>query len=61
MHFLRDHHPARRGEDRRAGLGLEVQPGVQRRMAGERVDAPAEGRTQCAPVTGCCVGSIIVC
>ena len=29
MHFLRHHHAAGGGQDRRAGFGLEIQPGVQ--------------------------------
>ena len=42
MNFLRHHDAAGGGQDGRARVGLEVQPGVQRASAGERIDAPAE-------------------
>ncbi len=42
--FLRHDHAAGSGQDGRAGVRLEVQPRVQGRLAGEGIDAPAEGR-----------------
>lgn len=60
MKLLRYHHATGSRDDGRSRKGREVQPGVQRRTAGQRVQTPAKGGAYRRCYDRGCVGTIML-